>query len=279
MFALQCRAVGTIGRKRLQRLSYAMPHFSTGRSHATHVLVIVSSMPRLGWAQRDMVGFDLLALLGALPSLVLHALGELALVLLALLLLVAVIAWVASRFQSVEDSKGERPSTLLRYLRGPLPVVAMTIVVGAAALFHVASGGPGGSSKGERLQSPSGKAWPDKTGYLDMPQSPSNGTGVIKLTHRSSGGRVYVKLCEAGEGSCPGLRHAIIQKFGEFEFRGLPAGSFEIRMIYIDPPIVAGKSRPVRIEEGSGEAVVLRLPAQPVLNSNDPIYGVPKEQF
>ncbi len=258
-----------------------MPHNNIVRPYATHVLVIASSMPRVAWAQRDMMGFDLLALLGALPSLVLHALGELALVLLALLLLTVVATWLVSRLRPDGDSSEDRPSSLLRHLRGPVPVVAMTIAVGVAALFHAGNGGPGmkGSSKGPRLQSPSGKAWPDKTGYLEMPQSPSVGMGVIKLTHRSSGGRVYVKLCEAGQGSCPGLRNAIIQKFGEFEFRGLPAGSFEIRMIYIDPPIVAGKSRPVSIEEGSADVVVLHLPAEPVLNSNEPIYGVPKEQF
>lgn len=242
---------------------------------------MTSTPTRLAWAQGDMMGFDLLKLLGAVPSLVLHALGEFALALLALLLLTALAAWIVARVRPDGESGGGKSSSRLRHLRGPLPVIAITIVVGAAALFHGLNGGPGKSSppKGPRPQSPTGKAWPDKTGYLDMPQSPSTGVGVIKLTHRSSGGRVYVKLCEAGQGSCPGLRHAIIQKFGEFEFRGLPAGSFEVRMIYIDPPTVAGKSRPIRIEEGSAEAVVVRLPAEPVLDSRDPVYGVPKEQF
>jgi len=92
---------------------------SFARQWSKRLLVLFSALPQLAWAQRDMMGFDLVAFLGALPTLVLYALGELAVVLLALLLLLSLITWVAGRLLPADATEGKPRSGLFKLLRGP----------------------------------------------------------------------------------------------------------------------------------------------------------------
>jgi hypothetical protein len=227
------------------------------------------------------MGFDLLAFMGALPAIALHALGELALALLALLVVAAFMIGLLRWLVPAGKTGDEALTSVLATLRGPWPLLVIFLLVVASAVYHRTKGpgGPPGHPRGTVLQAPNGKPWPDRTRYLDMVQAPDGGSGVIGLSHRSSAGRVYVKLCGAGQTICPGLRHAIIQRSGEFAFRGLPAGHYEIRMRYIDPPTVAGKSRTITVTAGSSEPSKLQIPAQPVLGSKDFIYGISGGEF
>lgn len=222
-------------------------------------------------ARQDMVGPDWMRLSGALPALVLQVLGSIAVVLAPVLLFATVASWFLSR----KARSGRAGITVL--------LLGLTIPTMALAAYHwrnAPAEPPGGFMGNYRhsrpdprlapLEPPAGVEWPERTGYLEMPQLARGGRGVITV-RRFSTFPVYVKLCVAGEARCPGLRHAVFYN-GEFEFRDLPAGSYEVRYIPIRNPRFAGRSRrPILIGEDG-------LPRTRVSLSDSPTFDSPRDE-
>ena len=231
-------------------------------------------------AQQDQVGPAWMQLILAAPKLVLYAIGEIALFLAPLLAVLALAAWLAGRVSSrIADRV---PSAAL------LGVLAVVLAVPGLIYWSVA---PKDSSprfrpvtvvkdaKVDALPPPVGRGWPRNTGYLDLPQGAQGGVGEIKVSGRASMHRVYVKLCEAGQPACPGLRHAYMKEATEFAFTGLPPGSYEVRYMPIDRPLVGGRSKPITISEYIEDPHEVRITDSPVLDSNYPVVGIRVEDF
>jgi hypothetical protein len=238
------------------------------------------AFPQMAWAQRDMIGFDLLAFLAVLPALVWAALGEMLLVLAGAAVLMLVLGWLDAKFRAAAAG-GDRAVSGGRRL-SHAAVAAVIAAAVALALLYERWSGPAHqppARKAAVLQAPNGKAWPKTTDYLDLPQAANAGGGTIRVSHRSGAGRAWVKLCEAGRPVCAGLRHAIVQRNGEFEFGGLAAGTYEIRYILIDRSHIAGRSRPVAVSGDPGAIPVVKLPAEPSLHSMEAVAGIDAAAF
>lgn len=263
-----------------------MPIVSGGKRAATwrrgepawSTLVLLVARPV--HAQKDMVGPDWLAMIGAFPKLVVHAAGEFALVLAPVLALLAVISWVAAR-RSDKTGKRNAGTTIL-------VVLAVVAAALATAYLALAPAEPSNAIKSYRststrdasiapLAPPVGKSWPASTGYLDMRQAAQGGHGVIVVRASSHG--IYVKLCEAGRQSCPGLRHAFVQERSVFAFRDLPAGTYEIRYLPIRRPSIGGRSQPIRISGYVEDDHVVKAVDSPALESRDPVVGIDPKAF
>jgi hypothetical protein len=247
-------------------------------------LVLLSSLMLAphAWAQQDMVGPDWLKLLLAFPKLVLYAVGEFALFLAPLFVLLAIVSWLLSR-------RGGKAAS--RLPGAPVfAVLAVLTAVPGLIYWRIAPDEPPDPAKSYRsttvkdrkvdaLAPPVGRSWPRETGYLDLPQGAQGGRGVIAVSGRASLHPVYVKLCEAGKQPCPGLRHAYIQKTGAFEFRDLPPGDYEVRYLRVDRPVVGGRSQPIRIGEFAEDPQTVRVIDTPVLDSKNPVVGILPKDF
>lgn len=244
------------------------------------ILPMMLALPQAAWAQRDMIGFDLMAFLAALPALMWAAFGEMLLILAGAVVLMLVLGWIDAKVRAAAPRGDASVSGVRRLSQG---VLAAVIALGVAlVLLYGRWGGPAHHphpKKAVALQAPNGKAWPATTGYLAMPQAAGGGSGALRVSHRSSAGRAWVKLCEAGTPVCAGLRHAIVQRNSEFEFGGLAAGTYEVRCILIDRPHIAGRSRPVVISGESSEMPVVKLPAEPSLHSKEAVSGIEAAAF
>lgn len=146
-----------------------------------------------------MVGLNWLAMLPALPRLIVYAAGEFSMFLAPVLAAIPGVGYwlTVGRHDAANGFGAGYVSTTI-----PAPRVAA-------------------------LEPPLGTEWPRSTGYLALPQLATGGDGVIRV--RASMSRVYVKLCEAGQRECPGLRHALIERGDRFDFRGVAVGSYEVR--------------------------------------------------
>lgn len=255
----------------------------SNRPHSTTQILLASMMlARPAYAQQDMVGPAWLQLLLASPRLVIYAIGEVALFLAPPLALLAIVSWVVSRRGGGIGSR--TPSTLV--------LAVLTVLTAVPALIYWANAPETSSDpfksyrsttvkdrKVRPLAPPAGTSWPRDTGYLDLPQGVQGGHGVISVSGRSSFQRVYVKLCEAGERLCPGLRHAFVQRYSAFEFRNLPAGAYEVRYLPIDRPTIGGRSQPITISEHAEDVHVVKITDSPVLDSNYPVVGIYPKDF
>lgn len=227
-------------------------------------------------ARQDMAGPDWMRLSGALPALVLQVLGSIAVVLAPVLLLATVVSWFQSR-------KARRGRGITALLLGP------TILTMALAAYHWrhAPPEPAGGFMGNYRPSPrraeprrapiappAGGEWPARTGYLDMPQLARGGRGIV-IVRQLGTLPYYVKLCVAGEAKCPGLRHAVVYG-GEFEFRDLTAGRYEVRYMPIQDPSFAGRSqRPIVIGEDGLAHTKLTLSSAPTfINTRDDVVAM-----
>jgi hypothetical protein len=248
------------------------------RESAWATLALLVARP--AHAQKDMVGPDWLAMIGAFPKLVVLAAGEFALVLAPVLALLAVIAWVAARRS--DRTRDRNPGTSI------LVVLAVVAAALAMAYLALAPAEPSNPFKSYRststrdatvapLAPPGGKSWPASTGYLDMRQVAQGGHGVITVRAGSHG--IYVKLCEAGTQPCPGLRHAFVQERSVFAFRDLPAGTYEIRYLPIRRPTIGGRSQPIRISGYVEDEHVVTAVDSPVLDSRHPVVGIHPKDF
>lgn len=233
------------------------------------------------WAQSDMIGPDWLKLLLALPKLVLYAVGEFALFLAPLLAVLALVSWLVSRRR--EQSANRMPRTAV--------LVVLTVITAIPALLYwTMAPQPPDPAKSYRstttpdvkmqpLAPPAGKAWPKDTSYLDLPQGAQGGRGSIVVSGKASFHRHYLKLCVAKQPPCPGLRHAFLQKYSQFEFRDLPPGDYEVRYMPIDRPRVGGRSQPITLAGYAAESVVVTITDSPVLDSKHPVVGIRIEDF
>ncbi|MBL8378905.1 MAG: hypothetical protein JNM79_13625 [Burkholderiales bacterium] len=244
------------------------------------LLPVLAALPQSAHAQKDMVGPDWMAMVWALPKLVLYAAGELSLFLAPLFALFAIFTWIAAH-------KGGKAAK--RFTGTPV-FVMLAILTGVAGLAyraaapdrHDGSFGPNRSAakKGNKdttLAPPTMKPWPKSTGYLDMPQSAQGGQGVITVKSKYSA--IYVKLCVAGVQPCPGLRHAFMRESSEFSFRDLPPGSYEVRFMPIDHPTIGGRSQPITFAEGVAAESVVTIGTSLALGSRDPIVGITPQDF
>lgn len=231
---------------------------------------------------QDMAGPDWLKLVLAWPKVLLYGLGELALYLSALFAALAMLSWLAT----IADIR------LGRHLPDVRVSVALMLLAAVPGLIYWLNApdeppDPARSyrsstspdRKVDRLEPPPGVRWPRESGYLPMPQQAQGGTGVIVVSGRASTHRVYVKLCEAGRQACPGLRHAFVQKYTAFEFRGLAAGSYEVRYMPIDRPTIGGRSQPIRISGFIEDPHEVRITDSPVLDSRDAVVGILPKDF
>ena len=225
------------------------------------------------------MGPDWLKLITAAPWVVVYAIGEIALVVAPLFAILAVLAYVA-------PLRNPRRKLMSAAVLGTIAAIAAI----PAAIYWVkgrdnppdpaASYRPAPSLKRAKvgpLDPPNGKPWPRATGYLEMPQAPQGGTGVIKVAGGSH--RVYAKLCEAGRQPCPGLRHALVLAGTDFTFRDLPPGTYEVRYLPIDRPTVGGRSQPVRITETYAPDPVVKVDDSPVLDSSYAVVGILPKDF
>lgn len=230
---------------------------------------------------QDMVGPDWLKMLLALPKLVLYAIGEFALFLVPALLVMAVMSLALSRWTVVRTDRLPSAPVLLS--------LAALMAVPALIFWLTApeSSDPARSyrpttvkeRKVDPLPPPAGKAWPRDTRYLELPQGPQDGRGTIVVSGTASFRRHYVKLCVARQAACPGLRHAVLQKYSRFEFRDLPRGEYEVRYMPIDRPTVGGRSQPITIEGYGGESFTVTITDSPVLDSKYPVVGILPRDF
>lgn len=253
----------------------------TTRRPPVRLSLLMLALPQAAWAQRDMIGFDLLAFVTALPALVWAAFGEMLLVLAGALVLMLVTGWLDAKIRAAA-TRGDAPVAGGRRLSHAAVVAVLALGVALVLLYGRWSGPAhqhAPAKKSVVLPSPTGKPWPKTTDYLDLPQAPNAGGGTLRVSHRSSAGRAWVKLCAAGQPVCAGLRHAIVQRNGEFEFGGLAAGSYEIRYILIDRPHIAGRSRPVVVSGEPGAIPVVQLPAEPALHSKEAVTGIEATAF
>jgi hypothetical protein len=248
----------------------------------TLLTALAGALPiRAAYAQ-DMVGPDWLKLLLAAPKVLLYAIGEISLVLAPLLGLLALVSWIVPRLGG----------DLGRRVPGTSTLVVLTVLTAVPALIFW-SNAPDTSSdpfksyrstttkarKVDALVPPVGRSWPRETGYLEMPQSAQGGHGVIRVSGRGSQNRVYVKLCEARMQPCSGLRHAFVEKGSELVLRNLPPGAYEVRYMFIDRPIVGGRSQPITISEYMEDDHVVKITDSPVLESNYPVVGIYLKDF
>lgn len=242
------------------------------------VIGLIAASPAMA---QDMMGPDWLKLLMAFPRLVLYAIGEFALFLVPVLVLLAVAGWVVRRL-----GVGG-----VRVLDPKVIAVVAAITAIPALLYGLAvpdrgrdpASPPPVILKPERkfdpLPPPVGKAWPRDTRYLDMPQGPQDGRGTIVVSGTASFRRHYVKLCVARQAACPGLRHAVLQKHSRFTFGDLPRGDYEVRYMPIDHPTVGGRSQPITIEGYGGESFTVNITDSPVLDSKHPVVGILLRDF
>lgn len=231
---------------------------------------------------QDMMGPDWLKLLMAFPKLVLVVIGEFALFLVPVLLFLAVVSWLLSR----------RGGEAARRLPGAPVFVVLAVLTAVPGLIYwrIAPDEPPDPAKSYRsttvkdrkvdpLLPPVGKAWPRDTRYLELPQGPQDGRGTIVVSGNASFRRHYVKLCVARQAACPGLRHAVLQKYSRFEFKDLPRGEYEVRYMPIDRPTVGGRSQPITIEGYGGESFTVTITDSPVLDSKYPVVGILPRDF
>jgi hypothetical protein len=263
--------------KQVRRFFDSLPMTS---DHRPLVFLSGLMLAPCAWAQ-DMVGPDWLKLLLAFPKLLLYAIGEFALFLVPLFALLAFGSWLLSR-------RSEKSPD--RMSRTPVLVVLTLITAVPALLYWTMAPQTADPARTYRstttpevkmpaLQSPVGKAWPKDTGYLDMPQGGQGGRGSIVVSGKGSYQRHYVKLCVAKQAACPGLRHAFLQKFSQFEFSDLPPGEYELRYMPIDRPRTGGRSQPITLAGYAGESFVVTITDSPVLDSKYPVVGIRIEDF
>jgi hypothetical protein len=232
-------------------------------------------------AQSDMIGPDWLKLLLALPKLVIYAIGEFALFLAPLFAVLALVSWLA--FRRREQGADRMPRTAV------LVVLTLITAIPGFLYWTMAPQTPDPARsyrstttpdvKMQPLVPPAGKAWPKETGYLDLPQGAHGGRGSIVVSGNASFRRHYVKLCVAKQAACPGLRHAFLQKYSQFEFRDLPPGDYEVRYMPIDRPKVGGRSQPITLAGYAGESFVVTITDSPVVDSKYPVVGIRIEDF
>jgi len=228
----------------------------------------------------DMMGPDFFKLVMALPLMALYAIGEFALFLAPLFLVLAAVVAVLGRFRIEVADHVPSASTLL--VLAALAAVPGFIYWNSGAVAPDPAAPPRVSTprepKMDPLAPPVGKAWPKETGYLNLPQQAQGGLGVIRV--RASMNPVYVKLCEAGKQPCPGLRHAYVARSQEIVFRGLPAGEYEVRYLPIERPRVGGRSRPIRVADYVEDDHVVRVDDSPTLDApRKPVVGIYAKDF
>jgi|GEM_PF-3404663 len=232
-------------------------------------------VPR-AWAQNDMIGPDWLKLLLAFPKLLLFAIGEFALFVAPLFLLLALVSWALGRWGG--GVAGRLPGA---------PVFALLAALTAVPAFIFWQFAPQSTDpaksyrpttvkdrKVDPLKPPVGKSWPQNTGYLELPQGAQGGRGTIVVSGSASFRRHYVKLCVSKQVACPGLRHVFLQKHSRFEFRDLPPGDYEVRYLPIDRPTVGGRSQPITVAGYGGESHAVTITDSPVLDSKNPVVGI-----
>lgn len=246
------------------------------------LLLVCAALAPAAHAQQDMVGPDWLKLLLAGPKVLLYGLGELALYLTGLFAVLAILSWIASATSS----------RVGRHLPSARISVVLMLFAAAPGLIYWLDApdeppNPALSYRStttpdrhvDRLAPPPGIRWPQETGYLALPQGAHGGTGVIVVSGSASTHRVYVKLCEAARQPCQGLRHAFLQKHTSFEFRELPAGTYEVRYLPIDRPIIGGRSQPIRISGYIEDPHEVRITDSPVLDSKYAVVGIDPKDF
>lgn len=233
-------------------------------------------------AQRDMMGPDGIALLRALPHLMLAAIGELAVAATLLFAVLALFAWLSARVG--------RPRPRGVPTAGTLVVLALVAAVPAGLYLAFAPEEPSNDPvrayrswtipdrKVDPLPPPAGTAWPRATGYLALPQGAQGGHGVIRVSgaHMHP---VYVKLCAAGEAACPGLRHAFVARMGSFAFRDLPPGAYEVRWLPVDRPTVGGRSRTITVTPHVEDEHAVTIVDSPVFESRGPVAAIAAKDF
>lgn len=252
-------------------------------AHRATAMVCTAVFPTPEAFAQDMVGPDWIKILLAFPTLVLYAIGEFALFLVPLLVILAAVSAVLRRLgHSAAD-----------YLPSAPTFVVLAALAGVPAFVFWTKGGGSASDPARApivktrkdrpvspLDPPVGKAWPSATGYLDLPREAQEGQGVIRVSAWASMYDTYLKLCRAGQQPCSGLRHAYLRKGDKFSFRGLPAGEYELRYLFVARPVVGGRSRPIRISEYLEDDHEVRIDDTPVLDSpRNPIIGIYRKDF
>lgn len=210
-------------------------------------------------------------LIEAFPAVVVYGVGQFAVWLAAVGLLLAVVSLALEHF-------ARRPSRLPP--AGGLLVMALIAAVpGAFYLVTVHVQPRQAQVDGPRkLPSPFGKGWPKETGYIDARQSAQGGQGVIRI--EAGNMNILAKLCEAGRSDCPGLRTAFLRGRTSFELRDVAAGRYEVRFMPIESPNLGGRSEPIDIGPGAAAPVVLRVGNSLGLNTRRGDFtGIGPDQF
>ncbi|MFN0161150.1 MAG: hypothetical protein ACKVQQ_07965 [Burkholderiales bacterium] len=110
-----------------------------------------------------------------------------------------------------------------------------------------------------------------------MQQSAQGSQGVI--TVKSNASSIYVKLCEAAQQPCPGLRHAFMRELSVFSFRDLPPGSYEVRFLPIHNPGIGGRSQPITLSGDVADEKVVTIGDSLSLGSKGPVVGISPKDF
>lgn len=131
--------------------------------------------------------------------------------------------------------------------------------------------------------SPNGKPFPAQAGYLSgMPRGAQGGLSRVTIDNTRGGSDVYVKLCEAFEERCVGLRHVFIGRGETFSLNGIRQGVYDIRYRNLSSGRTA-KSEPMTLDEtemteGTRYSTV-RLTLYTLKDGNSRHSSIPEEQF
>lgn len=205
------------------------------------------------------------------PAVVLYGLGQFAVWLSAVCLILAVVSLTLEHFT-------RRPGRLPA--AGALLVMALIAAVPGAyylVVVHVEHRQAKVDAP-KKLPSPFGKGWPKDTGYIDAKQGAQGGQGVIRIVAGNQS--VYVKLCESGQDYCTGLRTVFLRGRTSFEMRDLAPARYEIRFMPIENPGLGGRSEPIDIRTDVAAPVVLQVGNSLGLNTRRGDFtGIGPEQF
>jgi hypothetical protein len=206
-----------------------------------------------------------------IPSVVLYGIGQFAVWLAAVSLLLAIVSLA---LEHVTGRPGRLPAAARLLLMALIAAVPGAIYL---ASDRGESREPQVESR-KKLPSPFGKGWPKETGYVDAKQFAQGGTGVIRIT--AGYANIFVKLCEPGQAQCLGLRTVFLRGRTSFELRDLAPGRYEVRYMPIEHPGLGGRSEPIEIRTGEAAPVVLEVGNSLGLNTRKGDFtGIGPDQF